>query len=167
MNLQDYATTMAHYNRWMNEKVYAAAATLTDAQRKHEQGAFFGSIHRTLNHILLGDQAWMQRLHGETVLMTSPGQELFSDFEALRAARAETDARLLAWAQSLDLTSDAATLTFFSVTYQKQRTLSHSVVALQLFNHQTHHRGQVTTLLSQLGVDVGVTDLPWMPCLDD
>ena len=167
MNLQDYATTMAHYNRWMNEKVYAAAATLTDAQRKQNQGAFFGSIHRTLNHILLGDQVWMQRLHGEKVLMTSPGQELFSDFEALRAARAETDERLLTWAQSLDHHSDTATLTFFSVTYQKQRTLSHSVVALQLFNHQTHHRGQVTTLLSQLGVDVGVTDLPWMPYLDE
>ena len=95
MNLQDYATTMAHYNRWMNEKVYAAAATLTDAQRKQNQGAFFGSIHRTLNHILLGDQVWMQRLHGEKVLMTSPGQELFSDFEALRAARAETDERFV------------------------------------------------------------------------
>ncbi len=167
MNLQDYATTMAHYNRWMNEKVYAAAATLTDAQRKQNQGAFFGSVHRTLNHILLGDQAWMQRLHGEKVLMTLPGQELFSDFEALRAARAETDARLLAWAQSLDPASDTATLTFFSVTYQKQRTLSHSVVAMQLFNHQTHHRGQVTAMLSQQGVNVGVTDLPWMPHLDD
>jgi uncharacterized damage-inducible protein DinB len=73
---------------FMNLPDYAAAAGLTDEQRKQDQGAFFGAIHCTLNHTLLGDQAWMQRLHGEKVLMTSPGQALFSDFEALRAGRA-------------------------------------------------------------------------------
>ncbi len=163
---REQAMALAHYNRWMNEKLYDAAARLTDEQRKRDMGAFFKSIHGTLNHLLLGDQAWLQRLHGHQVTMTSPGQELFSDFEALRTARRAMDEELLDWAQQLDASSDGRMLSFYSVTYQRERSLPLWLVVTHLFNHQTHHRGQITTLLAQLGVDIGVTDMPWMPYLD-
>lgn len=164
MDLREYAVTMAHYNRWMNEKLYAACARLDDAGRKRDRGAFFGSVHATLNHLLLADQAWMQRLSGEAVTMRSPRDEVHADFGALAAARAAMDERLLQWAQALP--AKGGEFRFFSVSYQRERVLPLHAVVLQVFNHQTHHRGQLTTLLSQAGIDVGVTDIAWMPLFD-
>jgi uncharacterized damage-inducible protein DinB len=166
MTLRDYALTMAHYNRWMNEKVYATVAPLSDAERKQERGAFFGSIHGTLNHLLLGDQAWMQRFQGEAVTMKSPRDELFADFEELRAAREAMDAKILAWAETLTDEQGDSEYRFYSVSYQRERALPMRALVMQLFNHQTHHRGQLSTLLSQAGLDAGITDLPWMPFFD-
>lgn len=166
MNIRDYALTMAHYNRWMNQRLYAAAEQLSDDQRKEERGAFFGSIHATLNHLLLGDQAWMQRFAGEPVTMKSPRDELFADFQALRAAREAMDETILAWAATLTDEFADREYRFYSVSYQRERALPQYATILQLFNHQTHHRGQVTTLLSQCGIDMGITDIPWMPLFD-
>jgi uncharacterized damage-inducible protein DinB len=161
--LRDYAMAMARYNRWMNDKVYAAAETLSDDQRKADRGAFFRSVHGTLNHLLLTDQAWMQRLRGEPVTMSAPDQELHADFAELRAARQAMDDTLLSWADSLENAAPSRTLSFFSVTYQKQIALPLVAAVMQIFNHQTHHRGQTTTVLLQLGVDVGTTDIAVMP----
>lgn len=166
MNVRDYAVTMAHYNRWMNEKIYAALAGIDDAVRKQERGAFFGSIHGTLNHLYLGDQAWMQRFMGEPVTMKSPRDLLFEDFGELRGARAAMDAKILAWAETLTEERGNSEYRFYSVSYQRERALPMYALVMQLFNHQTHHRGQLTTLLSQIGVDAGITDLPWMPFFD-
>ncbi|WP_290639940.1 DinB family protein [Aquabacterium sp.] len=162
-SLRDYAIAMARYNRWMNGKIYDAAATLSDEQRKADRGAFFKSVHGTLNHLLLGDQAWMQRMQGQPVTMTSPSQELHEDFSALRAARESMDEKLMDWAVHLESVESSRSFSFFSVVYQKQITMPYVAAVMQIFNHQTHHRGQITTLLSQLGVDVGVTDIPLMP----
>lgn len=162
-NLRDYAIAMARYNRWMNGKIYDAAATLSDEQRKANRGAYFKSVHGTLNHLLLGDQAWMQRMHGQAVTMTSPSQELHEDFNALRAAREVMDQTLMDWAVHLESVEASRSFSFFSVVYQKQITMPYVAAVMQIFNHQTHHRGQITTLLSQLGVDVGITDIPLMP----
>jgi len=162
-NLRDYAMIMARYNQWMNAKLYEAAASMSDEQRKADRGAFFKSIHGALNHLLLADRSWMQRFHGEPVTMKSADEELFEDFDALRAARIAMDQRLIDWAATLEAVGSAHHFTFYSVVYQKQITMPYVAAVMQVFNHQTHHRGQVTTLLSQFGVDVGVTDLPVMP----
>jgi uncharacterized damage-inducible protein DinB len=162
-SLRDYAMAMARYNHWMNGKLYEAAATLCDEQRKANRSAYFKSIHGTLNHLLLGDRSWMQRLHGEPVTMTSADEELFADFVALRAAREAMDQAIITWAAGLEAVEASRSFTFFSVVYQKQITMPYVAAVMQVFNHQTHHRGQITTLLSQFGVDVGVTDLPLMP----
>lgn len=162
-NLRDYAIAMARYNRWMNDKIYDAAETLSDEQRKADRGAFFRSVHGTLNHLLLGDQAWMQRMKGQSVTMTSPAQVLHEDFQALRTARAAMDQDLMDWAVHLESVESSRSFSFFSVVYQKQITMPYVAAVMQIFNHQTHHRGQITTLLSQLGVDVGITDIPLMP----
>lgn len=163
MNINAYAKGMAAYNAWMNDKLYDCAARLTDAERKRDMGAFFGSIHLTLNHLYIVDEAWLQRFAGEPVSMTSPREERFADFDALRMARCQLDARLSAWAARLDEEATAAPFRFQSVAYQRELVFPGWAVVVQLFNHQTHHRGQITTLLKQLGQDPGVTDFPFTP----
>ena len=163
MNVTTYARAMAAYNQWMNEKIYACAAQLSDEARKRDMGAFFGSVHGTLNHLYVGDEAWMQRLHGEPVAMKSPAEERFADFEALRAARRQLDQRISSWADQLTDAYADGVCKFRSITYQRDLELPAWAAIVQVFNHQTHHRGQVTTLLKQLGLDPGPTDLPVMP----
>ncbi|MET0388444.1 MAG: DinB family protein [Polyangiales bacterium] len=155
----------ARYNRWMNDKVYGAAARLSDEERKRDRGAFFGSIHNVLNHLLVADRIWLGRLTGRT---PEPGfigvdgiktldQEIAADFEVLRRERSITDDAIDAWAKQL---TDAALSGRFRMNRQgKPRDLPVWWAATQLFNHQTHHRGQVSTLLFQAGQDPGVTDV--------
>lgn len=150
---------LAGYNQWMNERLFDACASLTDAQRKQDRGAFFRSIHGTLNHILLADRIWMARFLGETFPVRSLDQELYPDFEALRAARREMDEKICAWASALTSEKLDAELRYTSVSAPAPKRFPLRIAALHFFNHQTHHRGQATTLLSQCGVDVGVTDL--------
>jgi len=155
---------MARYNRWMNEKVYASASRLTDEERKRDRGAFFGSIHATLNHLMVADRVWLGRIHG---VVPEPGfmaegvrsldQELHADFEELRAARVRIDRALDEWTASLTPEAIAGDLRF--VRRGAPVTVPVWWVASHVFNHQTHHRGQITTLLSQAGQDPGVTDL--------
>lgn len=161
----DYARTMAAYNRWMNDRLYAACATLSDTERKRDRGAFFGSIHGTLNHLLHGDRAWLGRFTGRDLGCGRLGETLYEDFETLRAERARTDAEIGAWTTGLDRDRLAADFRYTSNVDGITRVLPTWVLVAHLFNHQTHHRGQLTTLLSQLGVDYGVTDLPWLPGL--
>jgi len=150
---------MAHYNRWMNSRIYAACAGLSDAERKRDAGAFFRSIHGTLNHLLLADRIWMGRFSGQAVAVESLDQELHSSFEALRAERETRDEAIIAWAESLSDADLASTLSFTSVVDPRPRECPFWLAVSHFFNHQTHHRGQVTTLLSQRGIDPGVTDL--------
>ena len=166
MQIRQYAIGFAAYNEWMNEKLYACSAELSDAERKRDLGAFFKSIHGTLNHILLGDQAWLQRFRGQPITMTSPLQELYSDFDELWRARRAMDKQIAVWASGLSDELAELPLSFHSITFKKDRVIPTWVAIAHLFNHQTHHRGQITTLLKQLGKDPGVTDLPWMPFFD-
>ncbi len=127
-------------------------------------GAYFKSIHATLNHLLVGDQLWLDRIDATPTEITSLGQELYSDFEELRAQRERADNRLDRIVESLDEAKLSGPLTFRRMSGDKvELTLPLALVMMQLFNHQTHHRGQVTTLLMQCGVDVGTTDLPMLP----
>jgi uncharacterized damage-inducible protein DinB len=161
----DHCRALARYNRWMNAKLYAVASTLSDEERKRDRGAFFRSLHGTLNHLLLADRVWMGRftgvdLHGDWL---GPGgirsldQELYADFEALRQERTKTDEEIEAWAGSLTPEKLFAPLRYT----RKGTTYDHPLwwSLAHLFNHQTHHRGQVSTLLMQAGHDPGVTDL--------
>jgi uncharacterized damage-inducible protein DinB len=154
----------ARYNRWMNGKLYALSATLGDEARKRDGGAFFKSIHGTLNHLLLADRVWLGRFKGVSVPdgFMGPGirsldQELCTDFQDLRRERALTDDELSAWVSALTPERLAAPLTYMRLGQKHEPPLWWAVA--HLFNHQTHHRGQVTTLLMQQGHDPGVTDL--------
>ena len=162
MNLPDTFQTMARYNRWMNGNLYAACEPLPDAERKRDLGAFFRSVHGTLNHLLLADRVWMGRFTGPPFPIQSLDQELFADYGELRRERERTDADIEAYVSTLTPEALDAPLAFTSVSGREFAfTLGHCL--LHLFNHQTHHRGQVTALLHQLGGDSGVTDLLLLP----
>lgn len=158
----EYCGLMAEYNRWMNEKVYNVCLKLSDAQRKENRGAFFKSIHSTLNHILWVDSSWMSRFHNEPLPQGSAGTDLYSGFEDLTKARYGCDERILEWTKGIRSDWLNSPYRFFSVVYQKELEKPTWLLVAHLFNHQTHHRGQITTLLTQMGYDVGVTDLAWI-----
>ncbi len=158
-----YAETMAAYNSWMNRRLYEACARLSDAQRKKDVGAFFKSVHGTLNHILVADRIWMSRFLQRPVSITSLDQELYSSFEELQLGRQETDDEITAWAKGLSDSSLKGTLSYMSIVNPTAMTMALSLAVVHLFNHQTHHRGQVTALLMQAGVDPGITDLLGLP----
>jgi uncharacterized damage-inducible protein DinB len=159
----EYAQTLANYNWEMNGKLYACSATLTDEQRKRDVGAFFKSIHGTLNHLLVGDLLWLGRFTDRPFPVQSLAQELYADFVELRAERDKTDARILEWVQGLSPTDLASDLSYTLKGGNEQRCKPLWFAVTHFFNHATHHRGQVTTLLSQYGIDPGVTDLIAFP----
>ncbi len=161
-----HASLMAAYNQWMNSRIYAVCARLTDAQRKLDRGAFFGSLHHTLDHLLYADLAFLSRFTGDPPEVPALGVVLHDDFGALTRARAALDRRLIDWAAGLDAGWLREPLTYRSLVDGQARSLPRWVLVTHLFNHQTHHRGQITTLLSQLGLDVGSTDIPFMDGLD-
>lgn len=154
---------MAGYNQWMNGRLYAVCAELSDGERRQDRGAFFKSIHGTLNHLLLADKVWLGRFFGQPFHVDSLDQELYHDFEELTSAREETDEQILQWADHLTDDALSGTLSFTSISKPVPRTCEMWLLVTHFFNHQTHHRGQLTTLLSQCGKDVGVTDLLWFP----
>lgn len=171
MGLIDNYRALARYNTWMNDSLYTLCAErLTDEQRKRAMGAFFGSLHGTLNHLLLADRVWMRRFTkdderyasrdaaGRVIEIHSLDQQLYDDFDTLRRERQQTDRDIEAWVDSLDDAQLAANFEYHSMTGVPASHVLWWAVS-HMFNHQTHHRGQATTLLMQLGVDPGVTDL--------
>jgi uncharacterized damage-inducible protein DinB len=157
------AQTLAAYNRWMNDKLYAACAELSDEERKVDRRSFFKSIHLTLNHILLADRVWFGRFIGKPFKVASLDQELYSSFADLRAERGSTDQDIEGWTQGLTDAQLEGKLRFTSIVNPGPQVCDFWVGVTHFFNHQTHHRGQVTALLSQCGKDYGVTDLIWLP----
>jgi uncharacterized damage-inducible protein DinB len=157
------AQTMAAYNRWMNDKLYAACAELSDEERKRDRQSFFKSIHLTLNHILLADRVWFGRFIGKPIRVASLDQELYANFADLRAERGATDQDIEGWTQGLTDSQLEGRLRFTSILSPTPLVYDLWVCVTHFFNHQTHHRGQVTALLSQCGKDYGVTDLFLLP----
>ncbi|MFQ5487643.1 MAG: DinB family protein [Gammaproteobacteria bacterium] len=159
-------TTLSRYNQWQNRRLYGSCATLSDNQRKENRQAFFHSIHGTLNHLLLADRLWLGRFSVDPFPVTTLNQELYSDFERLRREREVTDRAICDWIDGLDAAQLDGFLDYTSVMSKHRHRLRLADILLHFFNHQTHHRGQLTTLLSQVGVDYGVTDLLWLPGLE-
>jgi uncharacterized damage-inducible protein DinB len=154
---------MADYNRWQNDNLYGCANRLTDAQRKEPRGAFFGSIHGTLCHLLWADQIWMSRFAG-TPRPRAPGipesPSMIEDWVELERERVAFDGTIIGWAGKLDDAWLAGDLTWFSGASQREVTKPKALLVAHFFNHQTHHRGQVHCMLTQCGVKPGATDLP-------
>jgi uncharacterized damage-inducible protein DinB len=150
---------LAAYNQWANRRLYDAAAALPDADYRADRGAFFGSLHGTLNHLLVGDRIWMHRFTGEGDAPARLDAILHDDFHALRAAREAEDARITAYVTGL---GEAGLDTV--VRYRTTRSpadIEQPLVPLLLhfFNHQTHHRGQAHCLLTGLKGEAPSLDL--------
>lgn len=173
--LLEHYRWMARYNALFNERLYDACESLDDDERKRDRGAFFGSIHHTLNHLIVADQIWLKRLRqcgldngfdcaalSADTLDLPAGHALdapvFADWSALRNKRRQLDGAIGTWSAEMPPRFPDFTMRY-SNTKGVQRQHPAWQALSHFFNHQTHHRGQVTTLLMQAGVDPGVTDL--------
>lgn len=158
----DYCLLMSKYNQWMNTRLYELCAKLSKEELHGNRGLFFDSIYLTLNHIMYADLAFMARFTRTDEPDATIGDELFAGFAELHEQRRQYDEQLIAWAENVDQEWLGNSLTYISQVNGQEMTFPHWVLVTHMFNHQTHHRGQITTALSQLGYDVGSTDLPFM-----
>ena len=149
----------AGYNEWANARLYAAVAELPDADYRADHGAFFKSVHGTLNHLLVGDRVWMQRLTGEGDAPTSLDAILCDDLKSLRAARAEEDARIIAFVAGLSDADLARKVRYRTISRPAEIEQELGYALPHVFNHQTHHRGQVHGLLTRIAGDAPSLDL--------
>lgn len=162
----DHARLMARYNIWQNESLYSEANALTDDQRRADMGLFFSSIHETLNHILWADRLWLSRFsdavppRGKTF---DEARREVDEWGALETARRNTDRDLKDWADTLSPDDLTGELTWYSGAMGREVSKPKGLLVAHLFNHQTHHRGQVHAALTRLGRKPTDTDIPFMP----
>jgi uncharacterized damage-inducible protein DinB len=161
----DYLLTMARYNRWQNGVLYAAADTLSDADRKADRGAFWKSIHGTLSHLYWADRIWLSRFNvvepPNVQLKTSP--EFIAAWSELKDARSTLDDAVVRWADAFEAGVVQGELTWFSGAIGREVTMPLGVVIVHIFNHQTHHRGQAHAMITAAGAKTADTDLFVMP----
>ncbi len=162
----EYVRLMAAYGKWQNKNLFEAADTLSDAARREDRGAFFGSIHDTLNHLLWGDQLWLHRLAGTPAprspdIPGSTGQH--AGWISLYTDRLKTDGELSDWAERVSEADLEGELGWYSGAIQADVVRPRWALVIQLFNHGTHHRGQVHSMLTAAGARPGDTDVPFMP----
>ncbi len=156
-----FVRTMAAYNAEMNRRLYKAAARIPDAARRQERGAFWGSLHGTLCHLLWGDRMWMSRFDGWPVPAVTQKQSatLIGDFDELHSARVEADERIADWAGRVTEGWLAQDQVWFSASVQRELRKPRGFLVAHFFNHQTHHRGQAHALITACGEATGDTDL--------
>jgi uncharacterized damage-inducible protein DinB len=156
--MRQHFVTFARYNRWANRRLYDAVGELPDADYRREMGAFFGSLRGTLNHVLVADRMWLQRITGEGTAPARLDEILHDDLASLREARAAEDERIIRFVDGLDEERLAGRFRYRNVKGQAFEQQLAPVLA-HFFNDQTHHRGQAHTLLTQLGREVLELDL--------
>ncbi|MFC4624165.1 DinB family protein [Daeguia caeni] len=157
--MKQHFQMLAYYNQWANERLYAAAADLSDADYRLNLGLFFGSIHATLNHLLVADRIWMKRLTGEGNHPDRLDAIIADNFIMLRDLRIAEDERICRYIDTM--TSEQLAGRFTYITLSDMRTVSQRVAPAlaHFFNHQTHHRGQIHAALTRLGTDAPSLDL--------
>lgn len=161
----EWLRLMARYNRWQNRNLVAAADGLSAAERDRDRGAFFRSISETFSHLLWGDTIWMSRFDGgEGVRVGIPESTgMARDWQGFKRARAAMDARIMAWCRVAGPEDIAGDLEWYSGAAGRQMSKPRAICLMQLFNHQTHHRGQIHAMLTASGARPGDTDIPFMP----
>ena len=156
-----YVRTMAAYNAEMNRRLYDAAARLSEAERRAPRGAFWGSIHGTLTHILWGDRQWMSRFDNwpKPATAIKESAQMIADFAELAAAREEADAGIARWAHTVDDRWLGEDMVWFSGAANREIRAPKQLLVSHFFNHQTYHRGQAHAMLTAAGEATGDTDL--------
>jgi uncharacterized damage-inducible protein DinB len=160
-----YIQRMARYNRWQNANLYVVADRLSAPEREQERGAFFGSIHKTLSHLLWADRVWMSRFTDQPRPQGGIREsvDLYPDWPVLAAERARFDQAIIDWADGVDQAWLAADQTYYSGGTGRDVTRPRWILVTHMFNHQTHHRGQIHCMLTQAGGKPHDTDLPLTP----
>ena len=170
MSLLSNLQLMSQYNQWMNQKIYQVADRLGNEKVTQDKGAFFGSLFGTLNHIYVADIIWLRRFakHSQQYLSlsqlpeladyTTLDQTVAKDLIDLDRLRQELDTIIISWCQEIQ-PEDLEYNLKYSDTKGNPYNKNFGQLIHHFFNHQTHHRGQASTLISQQGLDLGVTDL--------
>jgi len=145
----------------MNRRLFGVAANLSDGERRAPRGAFWGSIHGTLTHILWGDRQWMSRFDGwpKPTAPIKESAQMIEDFAELAAAREAADAGIGRWAGNVDEAWLDEDMIWFSGAANREVRAAKRLLVTHFFNHQTHHRGQAHALLTEAGQATGDTDL--------
>lgn len=176
MSLLSNLQLMSQYNQWINRKVYQTARQLDEETVKQDRGAFFGSIFGTLNHIYVADIIWLRRFAKHTKQYpslaqlpklnsyTNLKQTVADDLATLWELRQKLDAIIIDWCGEID-SQDLEQNLQYTDTKGNLYNKNFGQLIHNLFNHQTHHRGQASTLISQQGLDIGVTD--WLAILPE
>jgi len=150
---------LSKFNTWANAQVFTTCAGLSDGDYHLDRKVFFGSIHNTLNHNLVVDRLWFSRAKGVEHGIKSLDQILHDDFDSLRLARIAEDQGIIDFVTSLDEDSLAQSVDFHTMAGDPG-TMAMRDILISVFNHQTHHRGQVTAMLTQAGVKYPDLDIP-------
>ncbi len=148
--MKAHFSMFAHYNRWANARLALAAAAVRDADYHADQGAFFRSLSGTLNHLVVTDRVWMRRFTGTGPVQTRLDEILSDDRETLAALRTAEDARIVAFVDGLDEAALAAPIQYSPLTGPGTFAQPLAALLAHLFNHQTHHRGQATAILTRI-----------------
>ncbi len=162
-----YVHSMARYGAWQNGQLKDSCAGLSDADLRAERGAFFGSLFATMNHVLWADMIWLSRFAPDQVappaIAAADNTTLTPDFAAWAEARAEMDARAIEWSGTVTQDMLDGPLAWYSGTIEQDLERPFAICVTHFFNHQTHHRGQMHQMLSELGAPTPVSDLIFMP----
>lgn len=161
----EYCQTMARYNAWQNAGLRKMISEMDQEDLYADRGAFFGSIMGTLNHLLWGDALWISRFDGGDgpAVPANDHLEITPTPAVWAAERFRMDARITLWAKSVYAVDLVGDMTWFSGVAGREITKPMALCVMQLFNHQTHHRGQVHAMLTAAGQKPNDTDIPFMP----
>lgn len=157
--MRDHLCRMALYNRWANRRLYAACGKLTEERYYQPSGMSFGSIHGTLNHLIVGDRLWLARIEAKPAPALKLDDQPFADLKALKAARDHDDDYMIELTNSYNDADLATVLSYRTVTQPADVSTPLHLCWLHVFNHQTHHRGQIHDQLSQTDVPPPPLDL--------
>ena len=150
----NHLALLARFNQWVNRHIYDSVSELSDEEYRLDRKAFFGSIHNTLNHLLVVDRLWTGRIRRADHGITSLAQNLFDDFGALRAAREREDESLIELVDSFDDEGFARPVVYSRILGDGEQRTRLDHVLITLYNHQTHHRGQVHAMLIPAAVTI-------------
>ena len=150
---------LTNFNAWTNTKIISSCKKLDDAEYKKDRKAFFSSIHDTLNHLLVVDRAYISRIEGKEHGLKGLDQILFESLLQLEEARIKEDKRLVDLVNSLSEESIHKEITYKGFE-TGNTTYTINILLITLFNHQTHHRGQIHNMLSQAGIEPPQIDIP-------
>jgi uncharacterized damage-inducible protein DinB len=163
---EQHVQKFALYNQWQNQSHYREAGKLTDEQRRATCGAFFKSIHGTLSHLLWADQIWMSRFAGTSkphAKSIAESPTAYALFDELHEDRKTFDRTIIDWSEALDPDWLNGDLTWFSGATGRELTRPRWLLVAHMFNHQTHHRGQVHAMLTSFGLKPDATDIAFIP----
>ena len=165
MASKEYVLLMARYNAWQNQNLMDAASGLDQAARQAERGAFFGSIEKTFSHILWGDGIWLSRFESREppASYRTDSTALIESWEWFREERLAFDRKILDWAHRVSPEWFDGDLTWHSGVSGRTASQPRRMLAVQLFTHQTHHRGQIHAMLTAAGARPDATDVQAMP----